>query len=230
MEQEETAITERTYFFFTKKTMNFLSDRQMLFNVPFQAAKTEEENLINLCVDNKMLEIFGDMCCPTCTNEMCVYIPINKTSSAKKFGDSSLVLTTPFKKQKNQQWSNDLIWWRRYTFFHQKLQLGLRNKKNVPTSTKKIGAIYNEIHLSLNQKKCENLTTAVLTFLATCAVRKKNRFHSNLPFIAAQTDPLDFVHLVFWKSYMIASSTFCSTFSFSLFRKAGRSVLSCFSD
>ena len=103
LEQEETTITEKTYFSSRKKTMNFLSDRQTLFNVPFQAAKTEEENLINLCVHNKVQEISGDVCCPTCTNELCVYNPTEKTSSAKKNGDSSLVLNIPFKKQKDQE-------------------------------------------------------------------------------------------------------------------------------
>ena len=53
---------------------------------------------------------------------------------------------------KNEKINSDLIWWGRNTFSHQKHQLGLRNKKNVFTNTKKIGANYKKLHLSLNQK------------------------------------------------------------------------------
>ena len=56
-----------------------------------------------LCVDNKVRETIGDVFCPTCRTEKCVYISTNKTTSfydCKKCIASCNVLNIPFKDQK----------------------------------------------------------------------------------------------------------------------------------
>ena len=75
-------------------------DKQLLRNVPFQSAKYKKKEL---CVDIKVQETIGDVYCPTCRNEKCVYIATNKTSSlydCKKCKACCHVLNIPFKDQK----------------------------------------------------------------------------------------------------------------------------------
>ena len=55
-----------------------LPDKQFLLNVPFQSTKYRKKEL---CVDNKVREIVGDVYCPTCRNEKCVYLSTKKTTS-----------------------------------------------------------------------------------------------------------------------------------------------------
>ena len=58
---------------------------------------------IELCVDNKVREIIGDVYCPTCRNEKCVNNSANKTTSfydCKKCKACCNVLNIPFKDQK----------------------------------------------------------------------------------------------------------------------------------
>ena len=77
-----------------------LSDKQNFINVPFQSTKYGKKEL---CVDIKVRETIGDVYCPTCRNEKCVYISTNKTTSfydCKKCKACCLVLNIPFKDQK----------------------------------------------------------------------------------------------------------------------------------
>ena len=77
-----------------------LPDKQFLLNVPFQSTKYGKKEL---CVDNKVRETIGDVDCPTCRNEKCVYLSSNKTTSfydCKKCKACCLVLNNPFKDQK----------------------------------------------------------------------------------------------------------------------------------
>ena len=77
-----------------------LPDKQFLLNVPFQSPKYRKKDL---CVDNKVREIVGDVYCPTCRNEKCVYLSTNKTTSfydCKKCKACCHVLNIPFKDQK----------------------------------------------------------------------------------------------------------------------------------
>ena len=56
-----------------------------------------------MCVDNKERGIIGDVYCPICRNEKCVYISSNKTTSfydCKKYKACCHVLNIPFKDQK----------------------------------------------------------------------------------------------------------------------------------
>ena len=58
--------------------MKLLPDEQLFISVPFQSTKYTNKEL---CVDNKVHDIIGDVFCPKCRNEKCVYIPTNKTST-----------------------------------------------------------------------------------------------------------------------------------------------------
>ena len=80
--------------------MNLVPNKQLLLNVPFQSTKYRKKEL---CVDNKVRKTIGDVYCPTCRNEKCVYISTNKTTSfydCKKCKACCNVLNTPFKDQK----------------------------------------------------------------------------------------------------------------------------------
>ena len=57
--------------------MNLVPNKQLLFNVPFQSTRYRKKELF---VDNIIQETVGDVCCPTCRNEKCVYISTNKTT------------------------------------------------------------------------------------------------------------------------------------------------------
>ena len=58
--------------------MNVVYDKQLLVNTSFQSPKSRKKEL---CVDNKVRDIIGDVYCPTSRNENCVYISTNKTPS-----------------------------------------------------------------------------------------------------------------------------------------------------
>ena len=75
-----------------------LHDKQLFNKVPFQSAKYRKNEL---CVDN--IKTIGDVYCPTCRNEKCVYLSTSKTTSfydCKKCKACCSVLNVPFKDQK----------------------------------------------------------------------------------------------------------------------------------
>ena len=75
-----------------------LPHKQLFINVLFQSTKYGKKEL---CVDN--IKTIGDVYCPTCRNEKCVYISTNKTTSfydCKKCKACCYVLIIPFKDQK----------------------------------------------------------------------------------------------------------------------------------
>ena len=77
-----------------------LPDNQLILNVPFQSSIYRKKEL---CVDDKVRETIGDVYCPTCRNEKCVYISTKKTTSfydCKKCKACCHVLNIPFKDQK----------------------------------------------------------------------------------------------------------------------------------
>ena len=81
---------------FCKKQM--LHNKQLFNKIPFQSTKYRKKEL---CVDN--IKTIGDLYCPTCRNEKCVYISTNKTTSlydCKKCKACCNVLNIPFKDQK----------------------------------------------------------------------------------------------------------------------------------
>ena len=75
-----------------------LHDKQLFNKVPLQSTKYRKEEL---CEDN--IKAIGDVYCPTCRNEKCVYISTKKTTSfydSKKCKACCHVLNIPFKNQK----------------------------------------------------------------------------------------------------------------------------------
>ena len=75
-----------------------LHDKQLFKKVAFQSTKYRKKELF---VDN--IKTLGDVYCPTCRNEKCVYILTNKTTSfydCKKCKACCHVLNIPFKDQK----------------------------------------------------------------------------------------------------------------------------------
>ena len=85
---------------FLLKKMNLVPNEQLLSNVPFQSTKYWKKEL---CVDHKVQENKGDVYCPTCRTENCIYISINKTTSfydCKKCKVCCHVLKNPCKSQK----------------------------------------------------------------------------------------------------------------------------------
>ena len=79
--------------------MNLVPNKKLLLNVPFQSTKYGKK----LCVDNKVREPIGDVYCPICRNEKCVYISNSKTTGfydCKKCKTCCNVLNIPFKDQK----------------------------------------------------------------------------------------------------------------------------------
>ena len=80
--------------------MNLLPNKQLFLNVPFQSTKYRKKEL---CVDNKVQETIGDVYCPTCRNEKCLYISTKKTTNfydCKKCKACCHVLKIPFMNQK----------------------------------------------------------------------------------------------------------------------------------
>ena len=75
-----------------------LHDKQLFNKVPFQSTKDRKKEL---CVDN--IKTIGDVYCPICRNEKCVYISTNKTTSfydCKNWKTCCHVLNFPFRDQK----------------------------------------------------------------------------------------------------------------------------------
>ena len=80
--------------------MNLVPNKQLLLNASFQSSYIREKEL---CVDNKVRETIGDLYCPTCRNQKCVYISTIKPTSfydCKKCKACSSVLNIPFEDQK----------------------------------------------------------------------------------------------------------------------------------
>ena len=80
--------------------MNLVANKQLSLNVPFQLTKYGKKEL---WVDNKVRETIGDVYCPTCRYEKCVYISTKKTTSfydCRKCKACCNVLNVPFKDQK----------------------------------------------------------------------------------------------------------------------------------
>ena len=77
-----------------------LHDKQLFNKVPFQSINNRKKEL---CVDKKVQETIGDVYCPTCRNEKCVYFSTNKTTSfygSKKGTVCCHVLNIPSRDQK----------------------------------------------------------------------------------------------------------------------------------
>ena len=94
-EHVKTTKTDKTRFFLLK---NMLNDKQFFKKVPVQSTNYRKKEL---CVDN--INTIGDVYCPTCRNEKCVYLSTNKTTSfydCEKCKACCHVLNIPFREQK----------------------------------------------------------------------------------------------------------------------------------
>ena len=98
-EHVKTTKTDKTRLFFAKK-LNLVLIKKQLLNDPFKSTKFRKKEM---CADNKIKETIGDVYCPTCRNEKCVHISINKTTSfydCKKCKACCHVFNIPFMDQK----------------------------------------------------------------------------------------------------------------------------------
>ena len=85
--------------FLCKKRIKLVPNNQLLLNVPFQSCIYRKKEV---CVDDKVRETIGDVYCPTCRNEKCVYVSTNKTTSfydCKKCKACFNLLNIPFRDQ-----------------------------------------------------------------------------------------------------------------------------------
>ena len=106
--------------------MNLVPNKQLLLNVPFQSTKFRKKQL---CVDKKERETIGNVYCPTCRHEKCVYISTNKTTSSydcKKCKACYNVLNIPFKDQK----PTNMLFGGDGTHFLQERRVASTKKKN----------------------------------------------------------------------------------------------------
>ena len=76
MLQEHVQATklDKTRFFLLKK-MKLVPNKHLLDNAAFHSIKYRKKEL---CVDNKVRGNIGDVYCPTCRNETCVFISSKK--------------------------------------------------------------------------------------------------------------------------------------------------------
>ena len=98
-EHVNTTKTDKKRFFFATKRWIWYPTK-LLVIVAFPSSKYRKKEL---CGDNKIQETIGNLYCPTCRNEKCVYNWTNKPTSycdCKKCKSCFLVLNIPFKHQK----------------------------------------------------------------------------------------------------------------------------------
>ena len=80
--------------------MNLVHNNQLLLNGSFKSTRYRKKDL---CVDNEVREAIGNVYCPTCRNDKCVYISTKRTTSfydCKKCKACCNVLNIPFNDQK----------------------------------------------------------------------------------------------------------------------------------
>ena len=129
--------------------MNLVPNKQLLLNVPFQSTKFSKKEL---CVDNKVRETIGDVYCPTCRNEKCLYISTIKTTSfydCKNCKTCYNVMNIPFKDQKP---AIILFGGDGTDCFARKTSRDYE-KENPSPFWRNFSANHNQVHPNLNQKR-----------------------------------------------------------------------------
>ena len=99
-EHVKTTKTDKTRLLFVKKRSTWYPTKQVLIIVPFESIRNRKKDLY---MDSKVQETIGDVYCPTCREEKCVYISTKKTTNfydSKKCKNCCHVLNVPFKDQK----------------------------------------------------------------------------------------------------------------------------------
>ena len=129
--------------------MNLVPNKQQLLNVPIQSNKYRKKEL---SVDNKKRETIGDLFCPTCRNEKCVYISTNKRTSfydCEKCKAFCNVSNIPLKDQKP---TIKLFGGDGTHSFARKTNRDCKKEKPSPF-LKIFSANHNQAHPNLNQKR-----------------------------------------------------------------------------
>ena len=131
-----------------------LHDKQLFNKVPFQSTKYRKKEL---CVDN--IKTIGDVYCPTCRNEKCVYVSTNKMTSfydCKNCKACCDVLNIPFKDQK----PTIMLFGGDGTHcFEKKRVVETTKKKNHLLFWRKFYANHNQAHPNVNQKRTNQVQT-----------------------------------------------------------------------
>ena len=70
--------------------MNLAPNKHILLDVSFQSNELRQKKL---CVDNKVQKTIGDVYCPTCRNEKCVYISAKKRRVSTTVKSAKLAAT-----------------------------------------------------------------------------------------------------------------------------------------
>ena len=131
--------------------MNLVPNKQLLLIAPFQSTKYGKKDL---CVDNKVRETIGDVYCPTCRNEKCVYISTKKrlvstTVKSKKCKACCNVLNIPFKDQ-NQQFCCLVV---TVHIALPKRRVATTKKESHLHFGRNFSANHNQAHPNLNQRR-----------------------------------------------------------------------------
>ena len=147
-ERVKTTQTDKTRFF-PLKEMNLVPNKQLLLNVPFESTKYKKKEL---CVDNKVQETIGDVYCPTCKNEKCVYLSTNETTSfydCKQCKACCHVLNIPL-RTKNRQLCCLVV---TVHIFLQERRVATTKKKSHLQFQRNFSANHSQAHPNLNQKR-----------------------------------------------------------------------------
>ena len=129
--------------------MNFVPNKQLLLNVPFQSTKYRKKEL---CVDNKVRETIEDVCCPTSRNEKFVYISTYKTTSfydCKTCKACCVVLNFPLRTKHRQFCCLAVM----VHIVLQETRVATTKKKNHLHTWRCLSASHNQAHPNLNQKR-----------------------------------------------------------------------------
>ena len=133
--------------------VNLVPNKQLLLNVPFQSTKFRKKEL---SVDNKVRETIGDVYCPTCRNEKCVYISTNKTTSfydCKECKAFCNVLNFAFKDQE----PTIMLFGGDGTYCFARKRSRDYKKEKLSPFLKKFSANHNQAHPNLNQKRLKRV-------------------------------------------------------------------------
>ena len=119
-----------------------------IINVSFQSSKSRKKEL---CVDNKVRETIGDVYCPTCRNEKCVYISNNKANSFYDCNKCKICcnVLNIILRTKNRHLCYFVV---TVNIVSQKRWFATTKKKNHLHFWRNFSANHNQTHLNLNQK------------------------------------------------------------------------------
>ena len=152
-EHVETTKNRQNMTSLCEKKMNFLPDKQLFFNNPFQLTKCRKEEM---CAGNEVQKTFRDVYCPTCRNEKCVYMWTKNMSRFHDcrnwracchvlnilFTDHKLTImlfgsdgTHCFAKKTSRDYKkrNPLHFWRNFAANHNQAHANLNRKRKNPS-------------------------------------------------------------------------------------------------